>query len=184
MRQVSTVILLLIVAVACHAYAETDKQEINTAILTKYLWVHLDSEWEPYGDETSSTDVAYARVLHFGSDGEFSWIACMLLRNKSQNWTTISAGDGQVIFMGRWRALDDGVEVQYVKTYEMVHADGSDLPFSKVKKAIVRLSGHELIFDGRSYSMANAPDEKLYEEEYIAPERLKHSERLRSYFHR
>lgn len=181
MKQLATIISILFVAVACHA--DTPKQQLDTATLTKHLWVHLDSKWEPYGEETASTQVAYARVLQFAPDGEFSWIACMLLRNEKRNWITISAGDGQVIFMGRWRAMDDAIEVKYVKTYEMVRPiDGSDPPFGKVRDSIVHISGNELTFDGRKYWTANAPEVKNYEEEYIAPERKTHRERLRSYF--
>ena len=132
--------------------------------------MHLDSEWEKAPPEAEiDQSSAYARLVRFLPDGEFSWMACIVLR--SRNGTVISVGDGQVIFMGRW------------KTYEMVRpVGGSDPPFGEVKEATVRLSGNELTFEGRKYSTSNAPSAKEYEEEYIARERKVHGERLSSYF--
>ena len=86
--------LAIFVAVACYV---GQNQALDLDALTGGLWVHLDSAWEHYGEGNSSTQVAYARIARFAPDGEFSWIACMLLRNDKKHWTTISAGDGQVI---------------------------------------------------------------------------------------
>lgn len=175
-------ILLSLIVVACCSAKAPPQGPIDESRLTSGVWIHLDSKWEKAPPEAEIDEsTAYARLVRFLPNGEFSWMACIVRRSRNQ--TIISVGDGQVIFMGRWRVVDDAVHVQYVKTYEMVRpVDGSNPPFGKVHDATVYLAGDELTFEGRKYSTANAPDAKEYEEEYIARERKVHGERLRSYF--
>ncbi len=177
----TTAILWSLVAVACCVTA-APPAPIDESPLTSGVWMHLDSKWEkapPEAEVDEST--AYVRLVRFLPNGEFSWMACIVRR--VGHHTLISVGDGQVIFIGRWRTTSEGIAVQYVKVYEMVRPiDGSDPPFGKVSESIVHVAGKELTFDGRKYSTADAPDAKEYESEYIAPERKTYGERLRSYF--
>jgi hypothetical protein len=171
----------LVVIASCRASA-APPVGIDESRLTSGVWMHLDSEWQKAPPEAEiDQSSAYARLVRFLPNGEFSWMARIVLRSHKQ--TVISVGDGQVIFLGRWRVVDDAVHVQYLKTYEMVPSvDGSNPPFGKVEEATVRLVGDDLTFDGRKYSMANTPSAKEYEAEYIARERKLHGDRLRSYF--
>lgn len=175
-------LLSAIVAIASCRATAAPQEGIDESRLTSGVWMHLDSEWQKAPTEAEiDQSSAYARLVRFLPDGEFSWMACIVLRSPKE--TVISVGDGQVIFLGRWRVVHDTVRVQYLKTYEMVTpVDGSNPPFDKVQEATVRLVGDELTFDGRKYSMANTPSAKEYEEEYIARERKLHGDRLRSYF--
>jgi hypothetical protein len=177
-------IISSLVAISCCSATAVPSVAIDESRLTSGVWMHLDSEWEKAPPEAEINEsTAYARLARFLPNGEFSWMACIVRR--SRNKTTISVGDGQVIYIGQWRVVDGAIRVQYVKTYEMVRpVDGSDAPISKVYEATINLAGDELAFEGRDYSTATAPDAKEYEEEYIARERTAHAERLRSYFPR
>jgi hypothetical protein len=151
---------IVVVAVACDAGEA--RQELDTAALTKGLWVKLDSAWQPSPPESGFTSSAYARVLRFEPDGQFSWIACMLLRNGEK--TTISPGDGQVFFFGRWKAAGNRAHVEYVKAREVIHVAGSDQPFEKKRVATAESTGDRVIFEGLRFTRSFAPDESAYDE--------------------
>lgn len=178
MKQMVT-IFAIFVAMACHANSPT--QAPDSAMLTQDLWVHLDSEWRPYGEESGLMSVAYARVLQFSPAGEFSWIACMLLHNTKRNSVSISAGDGQVFFLGRWQVTDDHATVEYVKAREMVHVPGSDQPFEKKQTATVEMKDGVVIFEGLRFTKSFSPDTKAYEK-MVGGVREWEAEKLRSFF--
>jgi hypothetical protein len=150
----------VVVALACGAGPQ--KPALNVAVLTNGVWVKLDSAWQPSPRESGFASVAYARVLRFAPDGRFSWIACVLLRNDAR--VTISPGDGQVFFFGRWEAADDHATVEYVKAREMIHVPGSDQPFAIKKIAEAEVVGDTLTFEGLRFTKSFAPNQRAYEE--------------------
>jgi hypothetical protein len=167
-----------LIAIACSAGVPT--QTLDTTSLTNGLWVKLDSPWQRSPPESGFTSSAYARVLRFEPDGQLSWIACMLLRNGKT--TTISPGDGQVFFFGKWQPAGDHVAVEYVKVREMVHAaDGSDQPFEKKIVTTARINGEAVTFDGLRFTRSFAPDTDAYEE-MVNGVREWESEKLRQFF--
>ena len=149
----------LFTALACGAGA--GKSSLDAGALTRGVWVKLDSGWQPSPPESGFASSAYARVLRFSSDGRFSYIACMLLRNGER--VTISPGDGQVFFFGKWQAADDHARIEYVKARETIHIPGSAQPFTEKKFAKAQLAGDALTFEGQRFTRSFAPDLNEYE---------------------
>lgn len=152
-------ITTVIVAIACGA--STRKATLDIEALTHGVWVKLDSGWQPSPPESGFTSSAYARVLRFAPDGRFSWIACMLLRNGEK--VTISPGDGQVFFFGKWKAEVAEAQVEYVKARETIHIPGSAQPFTEKKAAEAQVAGDAVTFEGQRFTKAFAPDLDEYE---------------------
>ena len=175
------VLLLGLALTACSS--RVGKETLKTETLTSGLWVHLDSEWIPSQASSGFDSSAYARVARFGADGNFSWIACMLLRNERNHTVAISAGDGQVYFFGYWRESDAHVFAEFIKAREMIHIPGTDLPFEKKRTSTVRVEGDRLVFDGLEFGRDFAPDVRAYEE-MVTGVREWEADRLRPIFQR
>ena len=103
----------------------------------------------------------------------------MLLRSGER--VTISPGDGQVFFFGRWSAAGDHAHVEYVKAREMIHVPGADQPFAAKKETEAVLAGDALMFEGLRFTRSFAPDPNAYDQ-MVAGVRKWEAARLRKFF--
>lgn len=177
MKQISLLVLLFLIGPICGRPAEDIG---NSQPLTSRLWVHLDSEWHASSPETGSTAWAYSRILRFLPNHEFSMVACILLRGSTA--TSMSPGDGQVIYLGRWKEEMGVVAIEYVKVDETIHeVDGFDAPFQHKKAGTVDFTADEIRLDGLLYTGSWAPD-LLSHDELIHRVRIWNDDKLKKLF--
>lgn len=105
--------LILGLTVGCGPHEQPPGVDVMTS-----LWMHLDSDWRSPPGAPQDEKTAYARLLCFAPDGEFSGVACIIGRTKDSSY--ISRGDGQTVFLGHWQWQGAAIVATYRLSYEMV----------------------------------------------------------------
>src|SRR5579863_353906 len=90
MRRLFFVLLLW----SCGAMAQTVK--------TAGAWLPVNVKWQHAPPEINpKLETGSATVLYFDQQGHFAIIGCVINREPGR-YTTVSAGDGQVVSLGEW----------------------------------------------------------------------------------
>jgi hypothetical protein len=130
------------------------------------VWMPLHPKWQkaPYGDPASNQteDVAEMDLLCFLGNGQFVLFTGSINRMPGK-WTTISEGDPQTIYVGKWKdKLPETIK------YRLVAATEAEvLPkISHIAKLLWGGKGN-LIFGGEQYKRApelDVPVQKVLKE--------------------
>jgi hypothetical protein len=113
-------------------------------------WIASDAKWQQVpADVSPGEEFAETTVLVFGTSGKIALIECVVLR-KAQEFTNISHGDPQNIFLGTWDLNLPG-QVRYRLVSRTVPIKGQTLPGSWTEKPIA-LAGQDVLLDGQRYS--------------------------------
>jgi hypothetical protein len=139
-------ILFLIVLSNCVAFAQTTK--INGAwIPVQMHWVHAPPQINP------KLETGEAAIIFFGRDGQFVVVQGVINREAGR-YMTLSQGDGQVIFLGKWNGILPG-KVIYRLTSRSVALEGEKLPGPWHEEHISIVGNGYLVFQGTTYRRAS-----------------------------
>lgn len=134
------ILTLLAVTIACVTPSATSSQEVPFD--PAGLWVRLESRWKAAPPEIGYEEyTAHARLLRIRADGQLSLLHCLLRRNKAG--TSLSPGDGYILFRGAWRAEHGKIVAQYVKADETIPS--SDPPFATFLEEPIRVKDHAVV---------------------------------------
>jgi hypothetical protein len=97
-----------------------------------------------------------AEILYFGNDQTFAIIYCVVNRVPKE-YETISHGDGQVVYQGKWEAKGDDIAVEYRLVTRTVKIKGEALP-GPIQHATVKASRGLLHLEKRSFHRAAGLD--------------------------
>jgi len=139
--------IILLLLLICPAVAQTVK--------TTGAWMPVEMKWEHAPPEVNARlETAQARVLYFGDGGNIALIECVVNREQGR-YTTISRGDGQVVFTGEWDGHLPG-EVKYRLVSRTVALEGEKLPGPWQQGKLKAADKGQLMFDGKLYRQVNA----------------------------
>lgn len=132
------------------------------------VWMHIDGPWEApppeVGLQTRTASVTLLRAL---SNGEFSLMRCLLIEQPDKTFV-ISRGDGQMVFLGRWKERGTEIEVRFRLLYaNVLPVDGPRPPGPEVN-GLLSFFGNALEFDGKKFDLAEKLEMVDYEE-FISP---------------
>jgi hypothetical protein len=112
-------LLLFLLLSSCGAIAQPVK--------TAGAWLPVNVKWEHAPpDINPKLETGTATVLYFDGKGHFAIIGCVINREPGR-YTTVSAGDGQVISFGEWDGHLPG-NVKYRLISRTVERAGETLP--------------------------------------------------------
>jgi hypothetical protein len=115
-------------------------------------WLPTDVKWEHAPVQVNPRlEVSSTTVLYFDQKGGFTKIDCTL--NREQGYMTMSHGDGQVVYSGRWDGHIPG-RIMYRVVSRTVALKGETFPGPWHEDTLA--SEREfLLLDGRVYKRAN-----------------------------
>lgn len=117
---------------------------------TTGAWLQVNVKWEHAPpDINPRLESGPALVLYFDEQGHFAMIGCVINREPGR-YTTISAGDGQVIFYGTWDGHLPG-HVRYRLISRTVEPVGEMLPGPWQEEKLVSTPKGYLRFKGQLY---------------------------------
>lgn len=90
-----------------------------------------------------------AEILYFGKDQTFAIIHCVVNRVPKE-YETISHGDGQVVYRGKWEAAGDSIAVEYRLVSRTVKIKGEALP-GPIQHATIKTSDRVLHLEKKTF---------------------------------
>jgi hypothetical protein len=90
-----------------------------------------------------------AEILYFGKDQTFAVIHCVVNRVPKE-YETISHGDGQVVYRGKWEAAGDNITVEYRLVSRTLQIKGEALP-GPIQHATITTFNRALHLDGKTF---------------------------------
>jgi hypothetical protein len=102
-----------------------------------------------------------AEILYFDKDQTFAVVHCVVNRVPKQ-YQTISHGDGEVVYRGRWTGVGDTIAVDYRLVSRTVAIKGEELP-GPIQHATIRESGGTLSFDRKAFRRTPTLDKSVTE---------------------
>jgi hypothetical protein len=113
-------------------------------------WLPVHAKWQHApADVAPNLITTSTRVLYFRPDGKVVVIDCIVNRQRGR-YTTISAGDGQVVAAGEWRRERGRIMVRSQIVLRTVPKVGEKLP-GPWSEDVLRLKGSLLLLHGVSY---------------------------------
>ena len=96
-------------------------------VKTAGAWLPVNVKWQHAPPEINpKLETGSATVLYFDQQGHFAIIGCVINREPGR-YTTVSAGDGQVVSLGEWDSHLPG-HVKYRLVSRTVERVGETLP--------------------------------------------------------
>jgi hypothetical protein len=149
MRKLAVVWLLFCLA-AIGAASEKKSKVAPTG-----AWLQDGVKWIKAPAEINAhLQTGQATILFFRPDHTFAIIYCVVNR-VPRRYLTISHGDGQVVYLGKWEVTDDQISTTYRLTSRTVQVQGENLPGPE-QRATIKNSQSILVLDGKSYRRADA----------------------------
>jgi hypothetical protein len=125
-------------------------------------WIPLHTKWEHAPPSVNlRLETAPATVLYFDEQGGFAVVGCILNREVGR-YTTVSAGDGQVVFYGEWDRRLPGL-VKYRLISRTVERQGETLPGPWQNENISSTPKGYLRFKGELYRRVKELDSSVRE---------------------
>jgi hypothetical protein len=138
MRRLFFVLLLW----SCGAMAQTVK--------TAGAWLPVNVKWQHAPPEINpKLETGSATVLYFDQQGHFAIVGCVINREPGR-YTTVSAGDGQVVSLGEWDSHLPG-HVKYRLVSRTVERVGETLPGPWQEEKLTSTPKGYLRFKGELY---------------------------------
>src|SRR5436190_3280814 len=125
-------------------------------------WLQSDVKWTNAPAEINARlQSGEATVLYFRPDHSFALINCVVNRVPIE-YMTISHGDGQVVYLGRWAAAGDQITVTYRLVSRTVEIKSEKVP-GPFKRGTIKTSHAVLNMSARRYHRSKAVDESAAE---------------------
>lgn len=158
MKRVSVLLLLLTTAILSTMAGSVMPSTLEGA------WITRDIHWTPAPAAVErGLRTGEAAVLYFGPERSFALIYCVIYRARDRY--AISAGDGQVVYIGSWRPGANGsIDVEYRLVSRTVGVVGETLP-GKVERGTIKITPRQLEFKTQPYMRLQALDadaQRLY----------------------
>jgi hypothetical protein len=118
-------------------------------------WKHAPPSVNPKLETGSTT------ILYFGENGRFASIGCVVNRIPGQ-YTAVSAGDGQVVSLGKWDGHLPGA-VRHRLVSRTVALIGEELPGPWFEDKLTPAKDGHLLFRGQIYYRNNDLDLSIRE---------------------
>jgi hypothetical protein len=135
-------LLLVLLLSSCGAIAQSVK--------TAGAWLPLNVKWEHAPpDINPKLETGSATVLYFDEQGHFAIVGCVINREPGR-YTTVSAGDGQVVSYGMWDGSLPG-HVKYRLISRTVKRVGEMLPGPWQEEKLASTPKGYLLFKGELY---------------------------------
>lgn len=151
-KQITTVLLLFWFAASCAALEKAEKKVALTG-----AWLQDGIKWINAPAEINAhLQTGQAALLYFGPDHTFAIIYCVVNRVPKQ-YMTISHGDGQVVYLGKWEAAGDQISTTYRLMSRTVQIKGEKLPGPELR-ATIKKSHVLLVLQSKSYRRVDALD--------------------------
>jgi|SRR5215831_16925683 len=106
-------------ALSAPSYGQT-KEFLGAWLETPLKWTKVPAELQ------RKERYAQAAVLYFGSDHSFAMVYGTIL--KGSRWESLSRGDGQVVYLGKWNQEGATLHVEYRLVSRTVRKEGEMLP--------------------------------------------------------
>ena len=151
--------MLSCLSVTCCAAAPQQ----NSKILKQHaVWIQEGISWDRMeGDDDPHRTYAGARLLYFGPDGKFGVFQGIVIKTRKS--MALSEGDGEMVFGGEWKLVNNDVSVSYrlVSWYKIMLRESQKPPVvpGEVLHGEIRLeksqaqtkSAWYLEFEGKKY---------------------------------
>ncbi len=135
-------LLLVLLLWNCGAMAQSVK--------TVGAWLPVNLKWEHAPPEINpKLETGSATVLYFDQQGHFAVVGCVINREPGR-YTTVSAGDGQVVSYGMWDGHLPG-HVRYRLISRTVERIGETLPGPWQEEKLASSRNGYLRFKGELY---------------------------------
>ena len=135
-------LLLVLLLWSCGAIAQSVK--------TAGAWLPVNVKWEHAPPEINpKLETGSATVLYFDQQGHFAIVGCVINREPGR-YTTVSAGDGQVVSSGEWDGHLPG-HVKYRLISRTVERVGETLPGPWQEEKLASTPKGYLRFKGELY---------------------------------
>jgi len=113
-------------------------------------WLQDGVKWSKAPpDINAHLQTGEAEILYFGKDQAFTIIYCVVNRVPKE-YETISHGDGQVIYRGKWEAQGDDIAVEYRLVSRTVKIKGEALP-GPIQHATIKASDRVLHLERKTF---------------------------------
>ena len=158
------------IVLMCCAAAPPQSPSLTQSIVGK-VWIHLNRSWSyPPKEAHLRLRTAPATLIRFADTNEFSMIHCTVIEQDGQ--LTISNGDGQTIYLGKWVASPSRFEATFRLVDETSPPIGGRQYPGAEEEATATVAGKSLTFQDKLFDEAKTLDPAEYET-FIAPERTK-----------
>jgi hypothetical protein len=125
-------------------------------------WMEDGTRWiKAPPDVNSHLETSEAEILYFGQDHTFVIIHCFVNRVPNQ-YETISHGDGQVVYRGRWNATGDNIDVEYRLVSRTAQIKGETLP-GPIQRATIKTPHKILTFERKNFHRTPGLDKSAVE---------------------
>ena len=110
------------------------------ALAPERAWRQSDVKWnKPPAELQLEERYAETALLYFGSNHEFSLVYATVIQGpKSEG---VSRGDGQVVYLGKWKSEGAKVGVEYRLASRTVRKDGEETPGPLERAEISKQNG-------------------------------------------
>jgi hypothetical protein len=113
-------------------------------------WLQDGVKWSKAPpDINAHLETGEAEILYFGKDQDFTIIYCVVNRVPKE-YETISHGDGQVVYRGKWETAGDNIAVEYRLVSRTVKIKGAALP-GPIQHATIKTSDSVLHLEGKTF---------------------------------
>jgi hypothetical protein len=159
MRLLGTLAALSLSSITC---CVASPQQSAKILKQHSVWIQEGISWDRIeGDTDPHRSYAGARLLYFGPDGKFGVFQGVVIKTRKR--MALSEGDGEMVFGGDWKLVNDEVPVSYrlVSWYKIMLREGQKPPMvpGEVLHGEIRLersdvqsrSGWHLEFEGKKY---------------------------------
>ena len=134
--------IILLVLWSCAAFAQTAK--------TAGAWLPVNVKWEHAPPQINpNLETGATTILYFGEHGQFALVGCVVNREPGR-YTTLSQGDGQVIYLGEWDGHLPG-KAKYRLVSRTVAVEGEKLPGPWHEEKVNATKKGNLMFQGKLY---------------------------------
>lgn len=149
------IILLLLVCLPAIAVG-TDEGNLRGA------WLRDGVKWTKAPSKIRrNLTLGQAEILYFGEQQVFAIIDCTVNRVPKE-YETISQGDAQGLYKGKWEAKGDDIVIEYVLVSRTVQLKGEVLP-GPIQHARIKASDKVLHLNGKTFRRATALDKSAAE---------------------
>jgi len=124
-------------------------------------WIGAPAEINPH------LQYGQAQIVYFGRDHVFAVIYCTINRVPKQ-YMTISAGDPQGVYRGKWKLDGDDIAVEYRLVDRTIEVRGEKLP-GPIQRAAIKISSQILTFDRKKFRRSLELDKSSSEVVYGVP---------------
>jgi len=101
-----------------------------------------------------------AAILYFGPDHQFALIYASVIQMPSKCIEHVSVGDGQVVYLGKWKLDSGGVSVNYQLVSRTIQIKGEHIPGAFVT-GLIRFKNSTLSFQNETFERDRMLDEDV-----------------------